>query len=344
MAGWLYAISGAILALLVVGAILPARSLRNLKIRRLPIAPVSAGDSLALELELENPTANAKNLLQVGDRFPLALAPSKAIAIETIPPRSTRRCLYTPQTVRRGVYRWGEVELKTAAPFGLFWCRRARAVPAKAIVYPTVLPLKRCPLVDTLGREESLRQESDRRSQAANEGITRTLRPYRQGDPTRLIHWRTSARLGEFQVRELEVVTGGQEILICLDTTATWPFEDFERAVIAAASLYFYSSRSQMTVKLWTASTGFLQGDRLVLEALAATQMEEALTATDLPSRPLIWLTPNSNRLETLPLGSRWLLFPASTAVRGSSPLPGIVVDSQQDLGAQLQQSLGFSR
>jgi len=45
------------------------------------------------------------------------------------------------------------------------------------------------------------------------EGLTRSLRPYRLGDPTRLIHWRTSARYGELRVRELEVMTGGKKLL-----------------------------------------------------------------------------------------------------------------------------------
>jgi uncharacterized protein (DUF58 family) len=54
----------------------------------------------------------------------------------------------------------------------------------------------------------------------ATEGITRSLRPYRWGDPTRLIHWRTSARYGELRVRELEKVTTDQEVLIGLDTMA----------------------------------------------------------------------------------------------------------------------------
>ncbi|MBD2577466.1 DUF58 domain-containing protein [Oscillatoria sp. FACHB-1406] len=338
MAGWLYAISGGIFALLLVSAILPPRAIASLRVRRLPIAPVSAGDRIAITLEIENPTSQAKHLLQIRDSFPPELAPSEAIAIETLPPRSIHRCLFNPETTRRGVYRWESVELRTGAPLGLFWCRRDRAVPAKAIVYPVVLPLKRCPLIDTLGREATLQAESERRSQIANEGITRTLRPYRQGDPTRLIHWRTSARLGEFQVRELEIVTGGQEIFICLDTPATWPADDFERAAIAAASLYFYASRAQMNVKLWTASTGLLQGDRVVLEALAATQMEEA-PSHDLPSRPLIWLSPNANRIETLPLGSRWLLFPASTAVGSLTAVPGIAIDPKQDLAMQLQKS-----
>src|SRR4028119_1930401 len=54
MAGWLYVISGLIFGLLVVEAVLPARSLKLIQVRRCPIAPVSAGDDLCIELEIEN--------------------------------------------------------------------------------------------------------------------------------------------------------------------------------------------------------------------------------------------------------------------------------------------------
>ncbi len=44
-------------------------------------------------------------------------------------------------------------------------------------------------------------------------------------------------------IRELEVLTGGQEVIICLDTLCDWQEDSFERAIIAAASLYFYAYR-----------------------------------------------------------------------------------------------------
>lgn len=341
MAGWLYVLTGTIFALLIVGAILPVRSLRQLKIRRLPISPVSAGDSLTIELEIVNPTLQPKTLIQVSDLLPYVLSQPIKTAVEIIPPQSTHRWIYYLITKQRGIYRWHEVELKTGTPLGLFWCRRSQEVAAKAIVYPTVLPLSNCPLVDSLGKDDSTKFESDRITRSATEGITRTLRPYRIGDSTRLIHWRSSARLGEFQVRELEVVTGGQEVIICLDSASYWRSEDFEKAVIAAASLYFYAIRCQLNVKLQTAATGLLHGNRVVLEALAATHYGEENRAFDRPSLPLIWLTQDAGSIEQLPLGSRWLFFPP-VATSGSLPaskrnLAGLIINPEEDLQQQLQ-------
>ncbi|MEH2276003.1 MAG: DUF58 domain-containing protein [Nostoc sp.] len=345
MAGWLYAISGISFALLGVAAILPPRSLTGLSISRCPIQPVSAGDDLTVELEIRNQTQQPVSLLQVVDMLPFVLGKPVQKAIETIPSQGSYRWIYYHPTQRRGVYRWHTVELGSGAPLGLFWCRRQRDCAAMAIVYPTVLPLATCPLVDEMGQEESKRGDPRGRPlQTATTGLVRSLRPYRLGDPTRLIHWRTSARYGELRVRELEMVTGGQEIVIALDSTSNWEEENFEQAVIAAASLYFYAQQQQLQVQLWTASTSLIKGERFVLETLAATTALEDTSSVVPKSYPLIWLTQNSLSLSTLPQGSRWVLWPNISSPLGQELInwehPGIVLESDRLLQSQLQKTL----
>ncbi|MCL6435689.1 MAG: DUF58 domain-containing protein [Leptolyngbyaceae cyanobacterium HOT.MB2.61] len=356
LAGWLYVLSGVGIALLAIAAILPERILRNIQVHRNPIYPVSVGDNLTIELVLENPTAQPKTLIQIQDMLPYVLGQPVTKVVETIPPHGNYHWVYFQPTQRRGIYRWQTVNLRTAAPLGLFWCRRSRVEPSKAVVYPTVLPLTHCPLIDEMGIEASLQFNSDRRTQTATEGITRSLRPYRWGDPTRLVHWRTSARYGELRVRELEVLTGGHELVICLDSALPWrdktqspgiPSEDFEQAVIAAASLYFYALHLEISVKLWTAGAGLVRGSQAVLETLAAVQPGEDIYAENLPSSPLLWLTQNPTGLHTLPPGSRWILWPSAQEPNRqsieSTPLPfvqntpGITINPNQPLQLQLQ-------
>jgi uncharacterized protein (DUF58 family) len=198
-------------------------------------------------------------------------------------------------------------------------------------------------LVDEIGQEESL--QGDPRGnpwQAATTGLVRSLRPYRFGDPTRLIHWRTSARYGELRVRELEIITGGQEIIIALDSSAHWEADDFEQAVTTAVSLYFYTQHQRLLAQMWTAATGLIRGEREVLETLAAIAPLED-TRTPPENSPLIWLTPNSLSLSTLPLGSRWILWqnqhPNPEKLVCSRDYPGVVIQSDQELLPQLQKS-----
>ena len=344
MSGWLYALSGGSLALLGVAAVLPGKSLRSLEVRRRTIEPVSAGDRITVELEIENRAREPKTLLQVVDILPFVLGEPIVRPIEVIDPNSIYRDTYYLEVRQRGVYRWQEVNLRTAAPLGLFWCRRSRRAKAVAVVYPQVLPLSTCPIIDRIGQEDSPQFYNRSRSQTATEGLTRNLRPYRHGDPTRLIHWRTSARYGELRVRELEVAAGGQEIIIALDSAQAWQPEEFERAVTVAASLYFYASKRLLNVKLWTAGTGLVSGNRVVLETLAAVNAGED-AVENRPKLPIIWLTQNSATLSTLSLGSRWVLWPLATAETGEKmlvkhELPGLEIRSGRPLELQLQDPL----
>ncbi|AIE74292.1 MULTISPECIES: DUF58 domain-containing protein [unclassified Synechocystis] len=345
MAGWLYVISGISFALLIIAAILPWRSLRQLQLERFPIQPVSAGEDLTITLRLHNSHREAKNLLQVWDVLPVGLGRPQGKAIELVAPKDFYQWSYFQPTQKRGVYHWQKLELRTGTPLGLFWCRRSQVVPAKAIVYPQVLKLQQCPLVDAIGSEDQDKTQSDRHYQAATEGITKTLRTYRFGDPTRLIHWRSSARFDQFMVRELEVVTGGQELVICLDSGSPWSEDVFEQAVIAVASLYFYAVRAQLNVRLWTAGAGLVAGGRSVLEALAAVQREEA-NQYEIPRKiPLLWITSRVRSLESLASYSRWLYFapPGASSSPHSALCAGLTVEDGKDLSQQLQRPLNFS-
>ena len=344
MVGWLYVISGILAALLFMAALLSLRSLRGIHILRHRIRPVSAGEYLTLEIEIENRTSQPKTLLQVRDVLPLVLGKRRRKAIAYIAPHRSDTWVYEQQAETRGIYRWNGLQLRSAAPLGLFWCRRQQEAPAMAIVYPQVLPLRSCPLIDELGQQDTPQLKRDRQGvQNSTEGLTRSLRPYRVGDPMRLIHWRSSARYGDLRVRELEVISGGEDVVIALDTELAWNPETFEQAVIAAASLFFYASRKTMNVRLWTANTGLVQGHQVVLEVLAGTTFGES--PRNLPHLPLVWLTGNRDRLNQLPLGSRWVLWSAETTELQQSTakqaLSGIEIVADKSLESQLQQPIG---
>lgn len=339
MVGWLYVMSGLIFALLVLGAILPPRSLRSLQVQRPSQRPITVGDELRLELAITNPTRQALTLLQVREVIPDVFGPAVGHAIAAIAPGQTHHCTTTYPGTQRGIYHWSGVELRTAAPLGLFWASRRRTVPARVVIYPRVLPLRRCDLIDTLIQEQALVTQRDRQYRNATEGITKTLRPYRTGDPTRLIHWRSSARFDQFQVRELEVLTSGREVIIALHSGTLWPdAAQFEDAVTAAASLYFYASRCQLGTQLWTAESGLVKGNQVVLEALARVQIQPRSLTKLHSNHPVVWLTPTLAGLGQLPLGSHYLYF-GSEMPRSPQELRGMQITPDQPLADQLNGS-----
>ncbi|MBE9031502.1 DUF58 domain-containing protein [filamentous cyanobacterium LEGE 11480] len=342
LAGWLYVMSGAMLALLLVAAIMSYRNLRSLQVRRVPVDPVTVGDPLQISFALMNSTKTPKGLMQVVDQLPPDLGEAKAHTVEIVPAQGREVVSYDYPTERRGIYRWQNLVVRTAAPLGLFWRQQTYGQRTTAIVYPQILPIARCPLIDSVGRERSLQVLDNRRAKAANEGVTRSLRPYRWGDPMRMIHWSTSARHGELRVRELEMMSSGRQVLIAIDSAMPWDTELFEQAVTAATSLYFYGVKQQLNISLWTAGSGQLRGAQQVLRVMAGVMPGEAPQAESMPELPLIWLTQNINSLDTLPAGSRWMLWqPAGQVVLNVPPLAkGMVVEHDRPLGEQLQGQL----
>ncbi len=344
MAGWLYVLSGVGAALLLLSAAMPMRALKGLEIRRSPLSPVHVGEALSVVINLHNRTSQTKGLLICSDPVPKALGNVSEVAVEAIAPHETYTWSYPLEPERRGRYRWSAVALRTGAPLGLFWSRRVYLVPAEVLVYPRVLPLVRCPILDEVGPSARQLQRVPL-SQAGSEGLTRSLRPYRMGDPMRIVHWRSSARFNALRVRELEVLGGGHTFVIALDTQGNWHPDSFEQAVMVAASLFLYATQHHGAAQLWTPQWGLVQGMHPVLEVLA--QIEPQPTGEKLPEQSVIWLTVNPENIKSLPIGSRYIFWPqpTSAAEPGTVHLlaldhAGITISPALALQVQLQTAL----
>lgn len=341
LAGWLYVISGVLLALLGVAAVLPPRYLNGLEVQRQPIPPVSAGEPLEIELRVTNTQGQPKGLFQIIDRVPPSLGRVQPKSVGTIAPGQVYGWHYLLPTNRRGLYHWQGVDLRSAAPLGLFWCSRQTLAPASAIVYPKIFPLQRCAVLDTAGLGQSQQIHFKAAAQSASDGLTRALRPYRWGDPTRLIHWRTSARYGELRVRELEQATAVQEVIIALNTAASWPAESFEQAVSAAASLYVYGVQKGFSTALWLPSTGLVRDYARVLSALAAVEVSRPAQIDrswpGFPSQAVVWLTLAGSLAPALPSSSRQVVWGAGSATAQGASLaePTLWIDANLPLPAQ---------
>lgn len=348
MAGWLYVMSGIMLALLALAARLPRRNLQGVTVDRRPITPISAGDKLAIEVLITNHHRQPRDLFLAVDTLDPALAAAQQEALRHLSPGQTHPWRYRVPTTQRGIYRWSTLTLRSAAPLGLFWYRRDLTLPATAVVYPPCLPLKQCPILDALGDQSGQQWHYHPVVKPATEGVTRSLRPYRWGDPTRLIHWRTSARYGELRVRELEKVTASQEVVIALNSCAPWPGETFEQAVVAAASLYHYALEKGFAAALWLPPGEFLQDRPGVLMALAGVQADPGgVSPWTWPAVPTVWLTPTPLTATSLVAGSRQLVWAAPAAQGGGTSRGGngpthpvLWIRTDQSLQAQLQASL----
>ncbi|MCU1498883.1 MAG: hypothetical protein JWM47_2836, partial [Acidimicrobiales bacterium] len=101
----------------------------------------------------------------------------------------------------RGLFQVLRVEVRVTAPFGVLAAHRVHtiALPFAVEVAPRALAVSwfpaPAPVAGGSGHHAVVTQPGD---------LVRSVRPYVSGDPAHLVHWPSSARLGELVVRELE--------------------------------------------------------------------------------------------------------------------------------------------
>lgn len=134
----------------------------------------------------------------------------------------------------RGVFPAIRIEVRVSAPLGVLASHRVHWVwlPTAVEVAPRPTPVrwnqpKPVPIEGDSGRFDS----------TSAGDLVRTVRPYVSGDPARLVHWPSSARLGQLVVRELEPPTPvGAAVVVDLT--------DLDDRTEAAASVAFGACRA----------------------------------------------------------------------------------------------------
>jgi len=157
-------------------------------------------------LEIHNPTTLPGGL------------PGRALSLRG---RQERSWLVRTSLERRGHYRIEPLQIRTGDPFGFFEASAGVGQGITLVVYPRVeaLPLWRLPPASIEGAHAS----PERTLQTTP--LATTVRPYAPGDSMNRIHWRTTARLGEIQVKEFDLE----------QTADAWIFLDLDAAMEAGS-------------------------------------------------------------------------------------------------------------
>ena len=155
-----------------------------------------------------------------------------------VPAGQSRKGAYRGRLVERGRYQFGPVRLSTRFPFGLF----SRTITVGESETLIVLPrLGRLTEGWAARRLEAFAGADRRRRRAGPEGDFYGVREWRSGDGRRLIHWRSSARLGKLVVRQFERPRS-RDVAVVLDLWQPEPpaaehLENVELAVSFAATV-----------------------------------------------------------------------------------------------------------
>jgi uncharacterized protein (DUF58 family) len=230
-----------LLALLVAG-----RTRRTVAVRRTLRPPrLAVGAGLRVELVLDG--GRLLSTLRLTDAVPDAAGPQR-----DTPPRFTVHSLgrtagrpgrsavinYTLRPVLRGAHRIGPLTASSTDPLGLAQFERELAAPSNLLVVPRVVRLRGLP--PALGGGEGTPGAALAHQGQGSSDVL--VRPYRQGDELRRVHWRSTARYDELMVRlEERPWRGGITLLLDRRDGAhrgRGPASSLEYAVGLAASIY----------------------------------------------------------------------------------------------------------
>lgn len=178
-----------LLGALLLGMVWPIVTVRLVKVR-IVAAPqdLVVGQLSSLELELSTRASG----LAIG------CTGSGTSIVDVVSPGATR----IPVTISaRGAYRWIQIDVGSDAPFGIMWANRTRlvALPRQLLVGPESAR-ESVALSELPG---DLQDPSPSGHGSSGEAV-RSVRPYVTGDPSHLVHWPSTARVGSLVVRELE--------------------------------------------------------------------------------------------------------------------------------------------
>ncbi|MBI2780428.1 MAG: DUF58 domain-containing protein [Chloroflexi bacterium] len=173
------------------------------------------GDRIRVTYTLRNTSRIAKPWLEIHNPTSLpAGLPGRAIALGG---RTERSWLIRTPLTRRGHFRIEPLQIRTGDPFGFFESSASVGSGINVTVYPRLepVPLWRLP-ASNLDGSHAMRERTLQSTPLAT-----TVRPWAPGDAFNRIHWKSTARHGDIQVKEFDLE----------QTADAWVMLDLERSV-----------------------------------------------------------------------------------------------------------------
>jgi len=209
--GWFFLFDAVLWALVVISAVAPRWSLAPLTVTRqvrhrpaihrnfLSVGPCE-GDPVEVRITVANSGRLPRYLIRVREESPLddpAQGPRRFF-VAVIPARGEVTLGYTANCYKRGHYTEAAAVLETGAPFGVFNARRQFSLPLPLTVYPAFYPLEALPETGQgTGNGTGLQVTAPTHEPYGS-------REHQWGEPLRYVHWRNTARRGQFMVRQFE--------------------------------------------------------------------------------------------------------------------------------------------
>lgn len=263
----LYLVLAGMLAAMIVSGVISRRNLRGVRCEIEAVGDVVAGRPALLKVRLENrmSAATAQGLFFLHEGLPGPLW------IDPLEPGERRDLLVEGLFPRRGVFHEADAGLLSRFPLGLFRKYRHARLAQELVVFPS----PEASAVPQVPPEDARGGRSHPRRRGGGSDI-RMLREFVAGDDPRDMHWKQSARMRHWIVREREAERD-RVIFLALDNALKDPFdlaalEDLERRIsrCAGQALLLLSRGGEV---------GFVSRDSLVAASAGRSQRTRILDA-----------------------------------------------------------------
>jgi uncharacterized protein (DUF58 family) len=173
------------------------------------------------------------------------VAVDRGIHLLHAPPGSVTVQSYPLLVAQRGLHRIEGIKLLTRFPFGLFLKAATLPAASETVVYPEIKPLPR-----TLAHDLTTKGDDQTVSRRGPGVALYNLRRYHDGDDSRAIHWKTTARQRRLMVRETEAEDQRRVVLVLPTAVPDRARPEFEQAVSLTASLAAYFHQQGHAIRL----------------------------------------------------------------------------------------------
>jgi len=330
--GWLYLFDAIIWGLLVLSAVLSRYSLRSLQVERQLLLPGSVrlelggpleDEAVEVQLKVANHGHLARYFTKVLEDCPFDQPEKRqrAFLVTNISPKSVATFSYTATCYRRGYYPSANITLQSGGPLGLMVRRRSFSLPLKLIVYPRYYQIERLSAADAAWADWGHAIKSNAPAEFYGS------REYQYGESLKHIHWRNTARLGHFMLKEFEQ-TSQSSVAVVFETSRDFGIgreTTLEYSIRIAASLARLGTDSGRRIDILAGETPrHHAGWREAMDYLAQLEIGSKASLTELTAS----LEPNQVVVAVVPVIETQLIPALSRLANQAKGLVVVLLES----------------
>ncbi|MGB7293244.1 MAG: DUF58 domain-containing protein [Thermodesulfobacteriota bacterium] len=188
----LYLIFGMMLSFIAISGFMSMINLSRIDVRSLTPQNIFALTPISFKLFITN-----KKILLPSYSITVEVDKEKGF-ISYLPAKATKKANIRCFFKQRGWNEIPDIYISTSFPFGFFRKKvLTKTVNEEVLVYPKI---------EKIDIKKSIFNQWSDEKQSAKTGLgsdIRSIRTYRDGDNPKLIHWKSSAKIGELMIREL---------------------------------------------------------------------------------------------------------------------------------------------